>query len=201
LLAGETAENLFTRKPSGETEANAILDERRKFKAYISGLSQQGLASTTPLPYRRVLNQKESATIRALVKQRWGATAGSYWYPLSSRTSNDIEAFDAEAFHEVLAPSIMRETLKARGIARIWNLTEYGPEYEYDLEWLSAFYNGDEQFFVSKSMDWIVYASHENSITIGGFMLDEVKQYWKDWEQHLWNKDTLFSAPVPGPCA
>jgi hypothetical protein len=44
-----------------------------------------------------------------------------------------------------------------------------GPEYEVELRICEPGYrDGGEQYSTSEHADWIVYASHESSITIGG---------------------------------
>jgi hypothetical protein len=36
-------------------------------------------------------------------------------------------------------------------------------------------------------MDWLIYASHESSITVAGdWLLEAVKAEWPEWEQHLY---------------
>ncbi len=36
-------------------------------------------------------------------------------------------------------------------------------------------------------MDWLMYASHEGSLTIAGdWLIEEVRAAWPEWEQHLY---------------
>ncbi|HET9318710.1 MAG TPA: hypothetical protein VFO27_03005, partial [Bryobacteraceae bacterium] len=43
---------------------------------------------------------------------------------------------------------------------------------------------GGEQYCTDKSVDWVVYASHESSITIAGEWLTRIfKEKWPEWSQ------------------
>ena len=55
-----------------------------------------------------------------------------------------------------------------------------------ELADFSPYYNGAEGYWCSQDMDWIVYASHESSITIGGWLLDEVERVWPNWKERIW---------------
>jgi len=69
----------------------------------------------------------------------------------------------------------------------VWELREYGPEYTMDIELLDPIYNLAEGYWSSEQMDWIIYASHESSITVGGWMLDEIKEQWPAWSEYVWH--------------
>jgi hypothetical protein len=43
-----------------------------------------------------------------------------------------------------------------------------GFDYEMDLELFEPYYNGDEGCWTSENIDWLVYASHERSLTVAG---------------------------------
>lgn len=189
LLAGATAEDMFTKKPACRTEAAAIEDERRKFDKHISSLSLQALADTPLLPYRRVLAREESRSVWSRVAARWDIALGEYWYPLTGTKPSHVDAFDSGTFHQNVLPSFLQDALRAAGINRVWDLSEFAtePEYESAVALLEVVYGiRGEQYLVSSSMDWIIYASHESSVTVGGWMLDEVKRHWSNWEQHRW---------------
>jgi hypothetical protein len=68
----------------------------------------------------------------------------------------------------------------------VWELREYGPEYEQDVSLFDPQYNGAEGYWSSGELDWIVYASHESSVTVGGWLLADVKALWPAWAAHLW---------------
>jgi hypothetical protein len=84
----------------------------------------------------------------------------------------------------------LREVLREQGISRVFQLCEFesDPEYEIELSILEPQYaNGGEQYSTADTADWIVYASHESSITVGGdWLIDLLKKCWLDWNQRAY---------------
>ncbi len=117
---------------------------------------------------------------------RWQIPDGS-WYPLAGCTLFDVEAFKSEAFYEAIPHQRLQNILAARGLELVWELREYGPEYEEDVPLFEPFYNGDEGYWSSGELDWIVYASHESSITVGGWLLQSLKAVWPSWQTQVWD--------------
>jgi hypothetical protein len=185
VLAGETAQDDFTRKPSGEIDERAMAQERDEFCRYIDGLKVGSLSAIEELPYRRVLTTEESKAIWSRLRSRWEIPQG-YWFPLADCELPGVVAFKTREFDEAVAYERMREVLASRGIARVWELREYGPEYEQDLGLFEPYYNGAEGYWSSGNLDWIIYASHESSVTVGGWLLAELKRIWPSWQSHVW---------------
>jgi len=123
--------------------------------------------------------------VLAKVRERWRIDDG-YWYPLSGERPDTVEAFQDTCFARGVPLTALRGMLRGRGIERVWELREYDEEYELATEWFEPVYNGAEGYWTSESLDWIVYASHESSVSVGGWMLDEVKNLWPEWRNHIW---------------
>jgi hypothetical protein len=175
VLAGMTAENEFTRRPSGEIDRRAMAEERDAFCRYVAGLEPSDLEAVAGLPYRRVLTAEESRSLWSTLRARW-QISGSDWYPLTGCAAPGVVAFKARAFEEAVPHQRLQRILVARGIERVWELREFGPEYEQDLALFEPFYNGAEGYWSSEGMDWIVYASHEGSVTVAGWLLQELEK-------------------------
>ena len=186
LLAGETAEDEFTRQPIGEIDARAMTEERKAFCAYMLGLAQDDLRSVESLPYRRVLGAEESKAVWARLRSRWQINEG-YWYPIVDCQFPDVVAFKTRAFDAAVEYEKLGEVLKARRVERVWELREYGPEYMEDVALFEPYFNGAEGFWSSGELDWIIYASHESSVTVGGWLLSELKVLWPSWKSHVWS--------------
>ncbi len=122
----------------------------------------------------------------------WAVGAG-YWHPLAEVPRRDVLAFQAHYFnHALVAGERLHAILAARGVERAFELREGGSAYEIHPTGLDPVYTGDEGFWCSDAMDWILYASHENSLTVGGkWLLSQVKSAWPEWERHVWT--TPFS--------
>ena len=185
ILAGQTAEDEFTRKPLGKIEALVINEEREAYCRYVASLSAPDVSGVEPLPFRRVLSKEESSLLWSRFRERWHIRPG-YWYPLDDCDLPNLAAFKAHAFDLAIPPATLQNILRRRGIERVWELREYGPEYEQDVSLFGAIYNGAEGYWSAGALEWIVYASHENSITVGGWLLEEVAKIWPSWREHYW---------------
>lgn len=83
--------------------------------------------------------------------------------------------------------------MRSRKIGRVYELREYGDQnYLLSVECWEPFYNGAEGFWVSDTMDWILYASHESSVTTGGWLTDAVFSAWNDARSCKWS---MYQAP------
>jgi hypothetical protein len=185
VAAGETAQDDFTRPPTGVIEQRAMAEERSAFLSHIRGLTLADLSAVEALPYRRVLATEESKSIWARLRNRWQIPE-HHWYPLTNCGLPDVVAFKATAFDKGVPYKSLRTVLAARGIDRLWELREYGPEYEQDISLFEPFYNGAEGYWSSGGFDWIFYASHENSVTAAGWLLQKLKDLWPAWQSHVW---------------
>lgn len=185
VLAGETAQDDFTQKPIGEIDERAMAEERGDFCRYIGGLKIADLSSIDKLPYRRVLTSDESKEIWSRLRTRWEIRE-HYWFPLAECRLPDVVAFKTKAFDEAVSYGKLQGILRNRRIERIWELREYGPEYEEGLGLFEPYYNGAEGYWSSGDLDWIIYDSHESSVTVGGWLLQDVQAIWPLWKAHVW---------------
>lgn len=81
----------------------------------------------------------------------------------------------------------MRRILTAHGVTHLYEHREGGESYELSVSSFEPHYNGLEGFWSDKNLDWIIYASHESSITVGGeWLLNEIKTVWPQWQQRIW---------------
>lgn len=117
----------------------------------------------------------------------WRVPEG-YWYPLADVARIDLLALEAPYFYEaLLAGGELHAILAGHGVEHVFELLEGGKVYSMKLADLCPMYGGDEGFWCSDAMDWILYASHEGSVTVGGsWLVHAVKAAWPDWERHMW---------------
>jgi hypothetical protein len=183
------ATNLFTESPVSEIEAHAMAQERRAFEQYIRSLSATELAKIEPLPYRRVLTSNEVSQAWQALSAAWGVSG--YWYPLTAAARQDVLAVQAPYFDRDVGADGLRGALRALGTDHVLELREYGPNYRIDLCWFEPTYTGAEGFWCSAEVPlqekWLVYASHESSVTLGGApLIQKVKDLWPEWERYIW---------------
>lgn len=190
--AGTEAQGIFTRPPVGEVEQRAMTEERELFARYVRGLSDEELAQVEPLPFRRTLTEAESARPWAELKNRWGVEG--YWYPLDRAPDAEppphAQAFNADPFFEPGLQQQLRDALAEVGVSRAWELRELDTDTDKEIELalLEPVYTGAEGYWTDASLGWLVYASHESSVTVAGeTLLPELQRRWSDWRHHLYD--------------
>jgi hypothetical protein len=188
VMAGQTATDAFTRPPHSAIAERAMQEERDLFDAYVQNVSTRDLSDVEPLPYHRSLSQAEHADLWARLHERWGVPLDEMWHPfLDAALPPHVLAFQQAWFDHAVPPATLQRILSQHGIRRVWELREYGPEYEIDLDDLEPQYNGAEGYWTSSDMEWLVYASHESSITVAGaWLIAAVKAVWPEWKEHLY---------------
>ena len=183
---GDSADDDFTINPSGDIAQNAQDEEREKFSTFVRQLDRTNVWDFDALPYQRVLGDDETSTVWSNL-QRWDVQPNDYWYPLVPTKITGLVAFDSDAFDAAVPSRALSKILASNDIARIWELREHGPSYIQDINCISPIYNGAEGYWTSNDIDWLIYASHEMTITIGGWMLNAVKNIWPKWSHHQLN--------------
>ncbi|MBC8135018.1 MAG: hypothetical protein H8F28_03920 [Fibrella sp.] len=142
------------------------------------------------LPYRRTLGKEESDALWGQLKGRWQVTGG-YYYPteLIKAIPPRVVVFPADAFEAAITPEVLRTVLSEHGVRRVFEFFEFsgGPEYEIDLALLDPCYGSSgELYCTSAAMDWLIYASHENTITFAGeWLIEAIQAKWNNWSQHV----------------
>jgi hypothetical protein len=169
-------------------EKQAIQEERALIDQFIEEQTPSSLINVAPLFYRRVMSEIEENAIRERLKERWGIEPG-YWFPLSDDRPDDVEAFQDKHFESEVGTEKLVSLLQARGVTRVWEIGEGNRRYEVDVSHIEPYYfygGGEECFWGDDSFDWIIYASHEGSITIGGWLLAAIKAEWTNWSERVW---------------
>jgi len=105
--------------------------------------------------------------------------------PISERMDNKI------ALEAIGGPVLLRDALNRRGISRVFEVHELGrhePDYEIELAIFDPAYRwGGEQYCTAAGVDWVVCATHESSITIGGNWLTKMfKEKWPECAQRTY---------------
>jgi hypothetical protein len=175
-----------------------MADERASMEEALARVDSASLLAIPLLPYRRVLGDAESTEVRSRLRNRWGADGTSYWFPLASPRPTGMEAFQAPWLLYELPATELQGILGRRGIDRLWEIREGGPDYLIDRSLFEANYNGQEGYWTSEGPDWILYASHESSITIGGWLLDVVRTAWPQHRDHIYEGWEFEWPPSPG---
>lgn len=131
--------------------------------------------------------------VSSAILQRWGHLPEHYYewefdeVGQLPAQATDVTRFDLCDFVEHVSVDWVRDVLKTHGVERVWELHELSRElFEMDPGMFVPRRDGTELYWTSRSMDWIMYSSHEGALTIGGEWLTyEVKGKWADWREGI----------------
>lgn len=170
-----TANSIMTGGHSVEAAKRAEDDERRRFQAHVERASEnEAHVTQPPLFYRRTLGPDEEAELLARLKTVWGADGG-YWYPIAEKpTKQVVETFPLSETGDADLEEQFQSFFAKNGIQRIYELGEDGPGCVRDTTDQAAKFGWSERYLLSKELDWIAYASHEATLTLGGRILGSV---------------------------
>ncbi len=140
------------------------------------------------------LDSSASSVIKTRLNELWDIS-GYYWYPLSKTNKNNVIAFNYRYINQDNKIDFLWRVLQERGISKIYEYWGNGKCYEYTtLDPTCLFWKSDgyfyecfnEGFWFSEDMDWIIYFTHEETVTIGGsWIIDRVKSQWDDWQKNI----------------
>ncbi len=186
-----------TRARLDDVDRTIVAEEAGRFCQYLSDLDADTLRTMETLPYRRILSPVERRRHCTAMRRRWDIRT-SGWYPMDrgddDRPANAL-AFQSDYFDREVARSDFQALFRARGVTRIWQFSESDyigeglmiglPEPALEVEpavFVPRF--PLERFWTSRELDWLVYVSHERSITIAGdWLVSGVKAIWPNWEE------------------
>jgi hypothetical protein len=182
--AAETAQSSFT-DLDHPVAVRAMADERRKFLDFVRSADAAALAGVPRLPFRRVLGAAEHAALHEAFARRWGK-----WYGgcvKDAPPGTDAVTLHVEAMETPGAYDELRRALAEHGVGRLLELREFDDGYELDVEAAGFTYNGAEGFWTAGDMEWMVYASHESSITFGGtWLVARMRQSLPGFDRYLY---------------
>src|SRR5206468_7479158 len=141
------------------------------FAEYIRTIGPDELAVVEPLPFRRTLSPGETMVLGRALTRRWSMPE-QYWYPLDpadqALAPPHTIALDAAPFDEDLEDRL-RQVLVEVAAPRLYHLGENSEEV--DVELFDVRGSLGEEYWTDASMAWVVYDSHESSVTVAGVQL------------------------------
>lgn len=135
---------------------------------------------------RRPLGKEATDRLLKRLQVAWGIEQ-HYWWPLSGPRPPHAECFQDHFFTRECSPETLHRILIAHGVSTLFEIPESDDGCSMDVTDLDPCYSGQECFWTDDKLDWIIYASHENSITVGGeWLLKEIKAVWPNWSERIW---------------
>jgi len=121
--------------------------------------------------------------VLGLLNEKWSVPINDYWIPLSSSPIlPDIIYFNYDEFENEFGIKKLQNLVKENFSSELLETNEECEEFNIPIEDL-AYMNGCEAYHTNKNLDWVMYMSHENTITFKGEKLIAlIKSNWSDWE-------------------
>lgn len=161
-----------------------VQDVEREFLAYFETLSPESRGAA-PEHYERVILGEDAERIAARFAADWDYKPNSYWYPLSECGKEDMLFLMQD-----LVESREGELLQLLGLPRqrmyCWGERNYSVNYVTETDTL-AFYSGLECAYTDKDFTWLIYCSHEQTVTFAGKIVPGIKALYAV-EKALWNR-------------
>jgi hypothetical protein len=205
LTAGAAADDGMTlnlkQKVRDDGALRAMVEERDSFIKYIRSLGAGDLYSVEALPHRYVLPEGEARALSGAIHARW-EIQDSHWFPFTDApVRKDALAFHTDLFRvQRKGTALLRKFLGSQAITYVLEIPmedtdpPSDPACEIELGLFDPLYLMREACWTSRDLEWLVYASHESSITIAGnWLISAFKAEWPDW------KDVQYGGPYSTP--
>ena len=125
---------------------------------------------------------------------RWNCDLPFGWVPITGPASNsdELEIYDLGAFIEWFDDDAIRRLLADTfSISAAYEIVEGGAVAFTELEKCVFGYNGLEHMYTDTSFQFLLYFSHEDSVTAGGKRLIEtIHRAWPAYKNHFWPPDS-----------
>jgi len=187
--AGQSAYSVLSAELASMDDRAVVLSALREqldgYSSFLLEAARQRSLEVDPLPYRRVLSGVESDELWQMLSEQWHVRGpGSSWFPLSDDPApNGVLTFHQELWEARKGEELLQSFLEAERIKRCLLLRELGPpNYEVDAALVSSAYDGSEKFLFS-GRDWILYSSHESSLTLAGRLAAFFRDAWPNADQ------------------
>lgn len=164
-------------------EALALVREaEEELRGLLGSLTEQNTAE--PEHYLRVIHGAEREQLEYAILEKWGYCA-DYWYPLKGGFDENKLFLSVDWFEPYW------DRLCALAGLPENRVYEYGESYFDDGQLLEVDdmtgYGGNECAYLPKDLSWIIYFSHENTVTFAGTILPTVRELLAPEREH-WNK-------------
>lgn len=162
---------------------------REAEKAFLSLLEAVEPDCAAPeIPYFRYLTGEERETVISRFREQWGYVPEKYWYPMNGQEIREDRLFLHTDYVEDYWPRL--EKLLGLPEKRIYC---YGETNRPGLDCTEmgevVGCGGLEEAYCDKDFNWIIYFSHEETVTFAGTILPEVQkllepegEHWNCWE-------------------
>ena len=183
VQVGLSAESPFTIDEKNTIAKAAIQDERDKFVDFVQEVTLGELGLVEPLPHRRRLKIEEKKAVRQKLLELWNYN-GDYWDPLDEKCPVESlflskDRITKQDYHAII------EFICGNTALHLLEVTEDGKDAE--IAAIEFHPNCYETIYCDRDYRWVIYGSHEGTITFAGEGLLTFIKY------HFIGRETLFN--------
>jgi hypothetical protein len=136
----------------------------------------------------QTVDKENIERLKKILKERWNITA-DHWFPIDEYDINEeVVYFPQNYFFKDFGLERLKTLISEINESTIyqWNWELINEEF-YKIQICEMVeFNNLEKFYFDENCNWIVYLSHENTITIGGQnLIEKLIQDWENWFKHL----------------
>ena len=138
------------------------------------------------IPYLRYLTGEERKNVIVRFRASWGYIPHKYWYPMNGQESREDRLF----LHMDHVEDYLLEIERFLGLPEnhIYSYGEGDCAGRDCMEMAELVgYNGFENACCDKDFTWLIYFSHEETVTFAGSILPEIRKLLEPEREH-WNR-------------
>jgi hypothetical protein len=129
----------------------------------------------------------DSDLLLLLLNNKWGWELPFGWIPMSGEAAiPHTEVYQSEPFEaiELKAIELLKTVFNAE---QLYEVDEGGSVESKLLDECVFSYDGLEHLYTNQNGDFMVYFSHEDSVTVGGEeLLAALHKIWPAYKNHFW---------------
>ncbi|MFC6999046.1 hypothetical protein [Rufibacter roseus] len=121
--------------------------------------------------------------IRKKLIEKWGAEG--LWTPLNGELASDtVDYFVFDEFESAFGLENLKQILEEIAPGLVYEISEINEDRTIPVSEIEE-YELVEKFFTDSVANWVIYLSHENTITIAGAkLLEALKMKWSDYNEY-----------------
>jgi hypothetical protein len=172
--------------PPNKLGEKIIDNEKQGFIEYITDLDEDH-NHIIELPYRRTIVGEERTKIAELLANNWNYTVYPYWNPIYKRTEKETLFISFDCITEYVEPISIYISINNPHVFRYGEGIIEGFYCAETSEFSLDFSLSEETTYFDKEATWLVYLSHEGTITFAGAILPKIKEILAAVQDH-WNE-------------
>jgi hypothetical protein len=128
-------------------------------------------------------NKIQQNNVKRNLKEIWNIEPGNFWIPLDGIITKNTCYFKIDEFNVNFGLINLSELINKLENGKFYSFSELNEFSQIDSLNIDK-YPGVDTYYSNYNADWVVYITHENTITFGGSMLiNAIKSKWDEMDK------------------